>query len=55
MILNPRSESNLEGVHPDLVKVVRRAAERMQGTAGIESSEGAGSTFYVELPRAEAP
>lgn len=27
MILNPRSESNLEGVHPDLVKVVRRAAE----------------------------
>ena len=32
--------------------IVRRAAERMQGTAGVESAEGAGSTFYVELPAA---
>lgn len=27
MMLNVRSEKNLVGVHPDLVKVVRRAAE----------------------------
>ena len=27
MILNARSEKNLEGVNPDLVRVVRRAAE----------------------------
>jgi PAS domain S-box-containing protein len=32
--------------------IVRRAAQRMNGTAGVRSSPGAGSTFWVELPRA---
>ncbi|MDF3059693.1 MAG: putative two-component sensor histidine kinase protein [Rariglobus sp.] len=32
--------------------IVRKAAERMNGTVGIESAEGQGSTFWVELPRA---
>lgn len=27
MILNARSEKNLTGVHPDLVKIIRKAAE----------------------------
>jgi peptidoglycan L-alanyl-D-glutamate endopeptidase CwlK len=27
MIINPASEKKLKGVHPDLIKVVRRAAE----------------------------
>lgn len=33
--------------------IVRRAAERMQGAAGVESELGAGSRFWLELPRAE--
>jgi PAS domain S-box-containing protein len=32
--------------------IVRKAAERMQGRAGVESAPGKGSTFWVELPRA---
>ncbi len=35
--------------------IVRRAAERMQGAAGVESELGAGSRFWLELPRAEPP
>lgn len=31
MILNPRSEKNLDGVHAQLVAVVRRAAELIDG------------------------
>jgi PAS domain S-box-containing protein len=31
--------------------IVRKAAERMNGTVGIESAEGQGSTFWVELHR----
>src|SRR5262249_31070283 len=34
------------------LSIVRKAAERMQGTVGVESMEGQGSTFWVELPRA---
>lgn len=33
--------------------IVRKAAERMNGTVGVESSEGAGSRFWVQLPRAQ--
>lgn len=31
--------------------IVRKAAERMNGTVGVESAEGRGSTFWVELQR----
>lgn len=34
--------------------IVRKAAERMHGTAGVQSSPGLGSTFWIELPRADA-
>lgn len=30
--------------------IVRKAAERMDGKAGVNSAEGQGSTFWVELP-----
>lgn len=33
--------------------IVRKAAERMSGSVGLESSEGAGSRFWVRLRRAE--
>jgi PAS domain S-box-containing protein len=33
--------------------MVRRAVERMNGAAGVESASGRGSTFWIELPRAE--
>lgn len=41
MILNVRSEKNLTGVHPDLVKVVRKAAETAQFvvTEGLRTAE----------------
>lgn len=32
--------------------IVRKAAERMNGTVGVESMPGQGSTFWVELPKA---
>ena len=32
--------------------IVRRAAQRMNGTAGVRSTPGSGSAFWVELPRA---
>ncbi len=32
--------------------IVRKAAERMNGTVGVESAEGVGSRFWVQLPRA---
>ncbi|HLY73549.1 MAG TPA: ATP-binding protein [Planctomycetota bacterium] len=34
--------------------IVRRAMDRMAGTAGVESAPGAGSRFWIELPRAVA-
>jgi signal transduction histidine kinase len=33
--------------------IVRKAAERMGGTVGVESAPGQGSRFWVELSRAE--
>jgi signal transduction histidine kinase len=35
--------------------IVRRGVERMGGRVGLESSPGAGSRFWVELPEAENP
>ena len=35
--------------------IVRKAAERMNGRAGVESKTGEGSTFWIELPRASLP
>jgi PAS domain S-box-containing protein len=32
--------------------IVRKAAQRMNGTVGLESKPGEGSTFWVELPKA---
>jgi PAS domain S-box-containing protein len=32
--------------------IVRKAAARMRGTVGLESSPGLGSTFWIELPAA---
>ena len=32
--------------------IVRKAAERMHGTVGIDSVPGEGSTFWIELPQA---
>ena len=32
--------------------IVRKAAERMDGTAGVESEPGKGSRFWLQLPRA---
>lgn len=35
--------------------IVRRGMERIGGRAGVESTPGEGSRFWIELPRARAP
>ena len=30
--------------------LVQKAADRMNGAAGVESTPGAGSSFWIELP-----
>lgn len=45
------SSERFEGTGVGLA-IVRKAAERMGGSAGIDSAEGQGSTFWVELSRA---
>jgi signal transduction histidine kinase len=34
--------------------IVREGVERLGGRVGVESREGSGSRFWVELPQAEA-
>jgi signal transduction histidine kinase len=34
--------------------IVRRAVEKMHGRVGVESVEGQGSLFWVDLPKATA-
>lgn len=58
MSLDPRSERNLQGVHPDLVAIVRRAfgllAERSDGLGAIVT-EGRRTTMrQAELVKAGA-
>jgi signal transduction histidine kinase len=48
-----RAHNGYEGYGIGLA-IVRRAAERMGGTVGLESTPGKGSTFWIELPGAEA-
>jgi signal transduction histidine kinase len=36
-----------------LLAIARKAVERMHGTVGVESEEGKGSRFWVELPAAK--
>jgi PAS domain S-box-containing protein len=47
--LNPTNRYEGMGVG---LAIVRKAVERMHGTAGVESTEGKGSTFWIELPKA---
>ncbi len=47
-------------IHPDHkyegtgigLAIVKKAAERMSGKVGFESTPGKGSTFWIELPAA---
>jgi PAS domain S-box-containing protein len=44
-------QSGYEGTGMGLA-IVRKAVERMNGTVGVRSREGTGSTFWIELPAA---
>ena len=35
--------------------VVKKAVEKMQGSLGVESEVGTGSTFWIELIKAKTP
>ncbi|MDO8540274.1 MAG: HAMP domain-containing sensor histidine kinase [Opitutaceae bacterium] len=47
------ASSGYEGTGVGLA-IVRRAVQRMKGSVGVSSKEGAGTTFWIELPAAEA-
>ena len=47
-----RARADYEGTGIGLA-IVRKAVERMHGRVGVESQEGKGSRFWVELPAAE--
>jgi PAS domain S-box-containing protein len=48
-----RLDPNYEGTGIGLA-IVKKSAERMNGTAGVESTPGQGSTFWLELAAATA-
>jgi len=48
------SNVDIEGTGMGLA-IVRKAAERMGGDAGVDSKVGEGSTFWVELRKASSP
>jgi PAS domain S-box-containing protein len=48
-----RIDNTYEGTGIGLA-IVKKAAERMGGTVGLESEPGKGSTFWIELARAES-
>lgn len=48
-----RLETSYEGTGVGLA-IVKKAAERMGGKVGVQSEPGNGSTFWLELPAAEA-
>jgi signal transduction histidine kinase len=47
-----RLHTNYEGTGIGLA-IVKKAAQRMGGTVGVESENGTGSTFWLELDRAK--
>lgn len=63
----PESRHRLFGIfqrlHPDPrfpgtgigLAIVRKAAERMHGSVGVESTPGTGSRFWLQLPAGDAP
>jgi PAS domain S-box-containing protein len=48
-----RAHNGYEG-HGIGLAIVRRAAERMGGRVGLRSTPGQGSTFWIELPKAQS-
>lgn len=50
--LHPPEEYGGTGIG---LAIVRRVVERQQGRVGLESEEGKGSRFWIELPRGRGP
>ena len=50
--INPKGRFGGTGIG---LAVVKKAVEKMQGSLGVESTEGQGSKFWIELLRAKTP
>jgi len=53
-VMFQRLSKSYEGTGIGLA-IVKKGAERVSGTVGLESEPGRGSTFWLELKRADAP